>query len=264
MSPSCRGLLTAGDQVRKDIDQAGHPGLHQRNLHPRAMPRVRLRSLPKPLSATLGCQQRRQRSHGELQAGEQVEQRDPDLDRWPRRLARDRHQPGHRLREQVVCRTLGALARDSEATDHRHDQLGMSFRQTIRSKPQAIGGRGSGVVHQQVRARGEQVKQLTTAIGPQVDHDRSLVAVDRREIGTDLVSRIAPERRTPAAALVAAWRLELDDVGPQVGQEHGRERPGEHPAAVEHAHAGKGKGRVWHQRSYGRPMASSRAGSMRA
>ena len=64
---------------------------------------------------------------------------------------------------------------NGEATDHSHHQVGVALLEPVRSKPEALGRRGSRVVHQQVRARSEQVKQLAAPIGPQVDHDDRLL-----------------------------------------------------------------------------------------
>ena len=97
---------------------------------------------------------------------------------------------------------------------------------------------------QQVGAIGQAVEQVAAGIGPQVDHDAALVAVDRAEVGAAPILRLAPPRWSPAAALVAARRLELDDVRPQIGQQHGGERAGQDTRAVHDAQAVEREGSV--------------------
>jgi len=109
--------------------------------------------------------------------------------------------------------------------------------------PQAQAGRRGGavVVHEEVRATQQPVQQLATRIGAQVEHDRSLVAVDRCEVRAAPLGRVAPPRRSPGARLVAVGRLDLDDIGAEVGQQHGGERPGQHAADVDDADAFQGE-----------------------
>ena len=97
---------------------------------------------------------------------------------------------------------------------------------------------------QQVGAIRQAVEQLATDVGPQVDHDAALVAVDRAEVGAAPILGRAPPRRSPAPALVAGRRLELDDVRPKIGQQHGGERPGQDARAVQDAQAVEREGSV--------------------
>jgi hypothetical protein len=94
-------------------------------------------------------------------------------------------------------------------------------------------------VDQQIGGIGEAVEHGSARIGPEVEHAAALVAVDAREVGASPIGRVAPPRWSPPSRLVAAGRLKLDDVGAQVGEEHGRERPRQHAADIEHADAGE-------------------------
>src|SRR5207245_6671692 len=69
----------------------------------------------------------------------------------------------------------------------------------------------------------------------QVEHERLLVAIDREEVRTLAVGQ---EWRPHRAHRVAAvGRLDLEDLGAHVGEQHRAVRPREHPREVEHAHA---------------------------
>ncbi len=109
--------------------------------------------------------------------------------------------------------------------------------------PQRLDRSRPEVVQEQVGVRGQASQQGVAVIGPQVDHEAALVAVDRCEIGAPPIRWIAPERRTPSPRLVAGGRLELPDVGPQVAEQHRRERPGQNAAEVQDADPGQGQRR---------------------
>ena len=70
--------------------------------------------------------------------------------------------------------------------------------------------------------------------------DRALVAVDADEVAGVAV---LVEGRAPVAHLVALRRLELDDLGAVVGQDHGAVGPAEDARQVDHLQPGQRAGR---------------------
>ena len=71
----------------------------------------------------------------------------------------------------------------------------------------------------------------------QIEGEPALVAVGTQVVGGQLV---AEERRAPGAGVVAgAGAFELQDLGPEVAEELGAERPGEDAGGVEDAEAGE-------------------------
>ena len=85
---------------------------------------------------------------------------------------------------------------------------------------------------------GEPPGELAARLAAQVDRDAALAAVDRGEVGADP----AAERRAPGAGVVAgAGPLDLDDLGPEVGEQHRRVGAREDAREVEHPHPGEGR-----------------------
>jgi hypothetical protein len=127
----------------------------------------------------------------------------------------------------------GGLA--GEAAHSRDDEGRVSLGEPPCVEAEPAGALPRSVVEQQVAASGQQIQDVAAVRGPQVDDDAPLVAVDGGEVGAQAVGGRTPVRRSPGTRLVAAGRLDLDDVGAEVGQEHGGERSGEDAAAVDDA-----------------------------
>ena len=140
----------------------------------------------------------------------------------PSGVAGDRHQAADGLRQQVVGGPIGIGS--GEAADARDDQGRVAGTERIGLEAQACRRGRPVVVHEQVGRREQALEAGAAGIGPQVEHDAALVAVHRCEVGAAPIRRVAPPRRTPAAGLVAVGRLDLDDVGAEIGEQHGRER----------------------------------------
>ena len=92
---------------------------------------------------------------------------------------------------------------------------------------------GPEVVEHDVGGR-DQLAQHGLAFGAaQVERQRSLVAVERREIEAEAVAQDA--LLADRVAVVDA--LDLDDLGAHVGEEHRAERPGQDPRQIDDANA---------------------------
>src|SRR5262249_46691448 len=83
-----------------------------------------------------------------------------------------------------------------------------------------------GEILQHDVGNGAQRLQLREACGIlQINRDRPLVAVDRREILAERRPAVGRGERRPAAHAVAARRiLHLDDVGAEIGEQRAPER----------------------------------------
>ncbi len=82
-----------------------------------------------------------------------------------------------------------------------------------------------------MRIRGEFTQAPTALFRPQIQDDTLLVAVEAREVAvTDLPRDLA------------AWRLDLDHLGTEIGQQHGRVRARQHDADLENPDAGQRSG----------------------
>src|SRR5262245_66368422 len=82
------------------------------------------------------------------------------------------------------------------------------------------------------------MKQLEAVGLGEVEGDGPLGTIGTEVIGGHL---LAEERRAPGAGVVAlAGALDLDDVGPEVGEELAAERAGQNAGGGEDAEAGEG------------------------
>src|SRR5258705_9665209 len=102
------------ERVLGDVDERRESAVEQRDLDQLAV--------PGPVTSAERGDDRRRR----VEAGEYVDDRDADLHRRPVRLARDRHQAGLGLDDEIVAGSVARLA-TAEAIDRAID--------TVRSAP---------------------------------------------------------------------------------------------------------------------------------
>ena len=102
--------------------------------------------------------------------------------------------------------------------------------------PSRLVGLGPLVDHHGVDAFDDPAHDVGGVLFLQVDHEAALGAVDLEEAAT-----LAVQRRGVAHA-VAAGRLDLEDVGPQVGEDHGAVRAGDVFGEVGDSNAGQNAG----------------------
>jgi hypothetical protein len=174
-----------------------------------------------------------------VEAGEDVDERDAHLGGLAAglvALAGDAHEPADGLHEQVVTRQV-APGRVSEARDRAVDHSGVLGRDGIVAEAELLHGAGFEVLDDHVGGAGE-LGGAGDALGiAQVAHHRALAAVDAREVGA-LPDGV--DGGPPLSGAVALGALDLDDVGAEVGEDHGRVRPGEHAGEVCDADPGEG------------------------
>ncbi len=90
---------------------------------------------------------------------------------------------------------------------------------------------GQEVVHHDIGLTHEPLQEPPVVGLPKVEGDRSLVAIDAQEIRR-FAARV--EGGPPTACIVTtAGALDLDDVGPEVTEEHGGEGSGENASEIE-------------------------------
>jgi hypothetical protein len=98
------------ERVLGDVDERRESAVEQRDLDQLAV--------PAPVTSAERSDDRRRR----VEAGEHVDDRDADLHRRPVRLARDRHQAGLGLDDEVVAGSVAGLA-TAEAIDRAIDHV---------------------------------------------------------------------------------------------------------------------------------------------
>ena len=206
--------LLAGDERRaRDVDERRERDVVERDLD--------------PLAATGDERGEHARRRGI--AGQDVDDRDADLQRRPVCLAGYRHQAALGLDHEVVAGPLVAEARDGAV-----DELGVLAPEPLVAGAEPVGDSRPEVLDDDVGAPGEASKRLLRLRAREVERDAPLAPVDREEIG-GLASHVG---RAPRARLVTVARsLDLDHVGAEVGEQHRAVRPREDAREVEHADA---------------------------
>ena len=192
-----------------------------------------------------GLQQRGQRGPGGEQAGHHVADGLAHDGGRAIGLARGLHEAAHGLHDDVVGRPVGQRPGLAEARDADIDQARIECPQLACADAQALGHAGAEVLHHHVGLGGHLADQGHGLGVLEVQHQALLVAVHHRE-----QRAFAVVHGADGAVVVALRRLDLDDLGAQVGQQGRGQRPGQHAREVEDAHAvqraggtGRGGGR---------------------
>ena len=143
------------------------------------------------------------------------------------------------LDHEVVARHPRARPGAEPADGGVHDpRVGGAHRREVEAE--ALQAARPEVLDHHVGPAGKLAGEPEVAGVAQVQHHRTLVAVDPQVVGRGLTA----DGRGPRARLVAVGRLDLDDVRAEVGEQHGRVGAGEHPGEVGDEQARQGTGRV--------------------
>ena len=207
---------TAGDEGAGLVDHAGQRRGEEVDLDVLALTRRRPR--------VEGREDPDRRMH----AGDDVEDRDPRSEGGALGVAGEAHEAGDGLDHEVVAREVAALLAAAEAADRRIDDAGVARGDAVVVEPEARQAAGLEVLDEDVGATGELVGEAAVLLALEVEGDGALVPVDGEVVGRGL----AAHRRHPAAGVVTARGLDLDDLGAEVGEEHRRVWPGEDPGEV--------------------------------
>ena len=144
---------------------------------------------------------------------------------------------GQRLGHRIVGGPVAIRAVLAEAGDRAVDQLRVGRGQRLRRETQPLHHAGAEILDQHVGGRRQLQQDAPARPGPQIEGEAPLVAVEGAEMRA-----IGPA--SPAAEHVAAvGLLDLDDLGPEIGEHLPAQRPGDHRRelddadAIQHRHA---------------------------
>ncbi len=225
------------------VHEAGEGRFEDRHVDPLPAPGGRT---ARPVAA----KERAEDADRAEQPGQDVRDRHADLARMAAvgvGEAGDRHEARLGLEHEVVAGAVGpgpgrAVAADAEVDERRVD-LGQG--RVVEAEP--VEPADAEVLDEHVGAP-QEAPQHGRAVGClEVEPDRALVAVDREVVrgGPGIVrpgqSRADPWR-APRPRPVPVGRLDLDHVGPEVGEEHRAEGSREDRRAVGDADPGQGSG----------------------
>ncbi len=199
-------------------------GLHQRDVH----------HLPEPAAQRVSPVERRQDPLRREHPREGVAERDVHPRRGLAGEAVDVPDPAHRLRHGREARALRVRAGLPVTGDAREDEPRVDLAQPLVAEVPLLERPGPEVLHQHVRVLREPEQQRLPLLVTEVQRDALLVA---RLHGP-------PERAALVAGLAPVpdrvgtpWRLDLDDLRPQIAQQAPGERPGEELPELHDPHA---------------------------
>ncbi len=224
-----------------------------------ALPRDGARA-PDPADRRAAADQPGQHRHGAEHPGDDVADRDAHLGR-PAALvvgrAGDAHESAHGLDHEVVARAVGGGPRRAVAGDREVDERRVQLAQDVVIEAEAGEATRPEVLDEDVAAGQQAAQHLGTVGLVQVERDRALVAVDREVVGRGprVVGGVADPGWAPATGRIALGRLDLDDVGAEIAEEHRAVRAGEDRRRVDDPQAGERTrpGRGWHVGDGGTP-----------
>ena len=144
----------------------------------------------------------------------------------------DRGVPAGSIGEAVSGRIRGHRAEDQAGKPRRHARVG---------EPQPVHGARAERLHHDIGVATETQKRLAPLVRLEVEHHRPPAAVP------DVVAGLASER-------IPARRLDLDDVGTELGEQQDADRSRHAPAQIEDPHPPQGAGRLSHAPHTGREV----------
>jgi hypothetical protein len=198
------GQLAAGAVVG---DRIGHPreaGLQQRGVDARAA------------SGVLALRDGRHDAQRRPQAGAHVHERHAHASRRHAVVAVDRHDPDIGLDQRVVARQRRQSAGVAEGTDRAIDQARALRGQRFVAQAAPLGAAGLEGVDQDVVFPEQPPQHRLAARVVQIERHAGLAAVERR-VGR---RHGRGDARRPLARVVAvAGPLDLEDLGPEVGED---------------------------------------------
>jgi hypothetical protein len=134
---------------------------------------------------------------------------------------------GGRVHDIGVCAAVGQRSPGAEASDRRVDETRVVSSQLSGPQPEPLHHAGTKVLDEYIGLRGEAAADVYAFGFRQIDGDAALAAVLLAEERSETVAFLSPPART-----VAGRRLDLDDVGAEVGEHPRAMRAGHIPAEV--------------------------------
>ena len=126
-----------------------------------------------------------------------------------------------------------------EPRDRAHDERRSHRGQIAVAEPLAVHRAGPEVLHDDV-AEGHHLQERGPVRGGgEVAAEAPLLPVEEPEVAAVVAVVRADVRPDQARRVDVRLALDLDDIGPEVGQDHRGERPGQRPREVDHADVGQ-------------------------
>ena len=147
-----------------------------------------------------------------------------------------RHEAAHGLRDEIERRALGVGPDAPVAVDAADHEVWVQLPKARLAESHASEHTGTVVLDQYVGALDEPRQDGLAFLGVQVQRDRPLVPVELREVPRQALD----EDALPTDGIPVPRRLDLDDLGAHVGEQHAAEGPGKDAGEVDDADAREG------------------------
>ena len=148
------------------------------------------------------------------------------------------HQTAHTLGHQVEPAPVAVGAGGSETRNGTIDEAGFEPGEFFVTQPQPVHHAGPEVFHHDVGLLQQPQKYLPSSFLPQVQAEAALVPIQGQETGRPFARKGRPHL---AGVVPAVWFFNLDDVRPQVRQQHGANRSRHYLGQVENDYPLQGK-----------------------
>ena len=188
------------------------------------------------LAGLLGMAERGEDAEGAHQGRHLVGQRDGRQQRSALGLAEQSREAAEGLGDGGEAGMLGIGPVLAEAAHPQDDELRIRPQQILAAETQGLELSRPHVLDQHIRLGQKRPKARPAGVGFQIQGDRELVAVEELpEIGIGL----ARPRPAHAPGRIAARRLDLDDLRPEIGEIFARPGAGDDGRQLDHANAGE-------------------------
>jgi hypothetical protein len=127
----------------------------------------------------------------------------------------------------------------AEARNARVHESRIHRSQGFVAHAETLGHTGTCVLHQHVGCFDQRIQHVAVGGILQVQRDAALVSIQRQEAGTVLALETKTHRMTRRVADLG--RLDLDDIGAHVTQQHAAEWPRHDLRNIQYADAGQGQ-----------------------
>ena len=158
-----------------------------------------------------------------------IGQRRSGASRRPVGLSRYRHVAAVSLNDQIERRLLPQRPGFAESGDADGDDLGVDRLQRVVIDPKPDEHAGAEVVYDHIRLLDEAAHYVFALIALEVEDNALLASIHEQVNGAVVFIR----GDVGVACSVAGVRFDLDDVGPEVGQDDATEVAGDHPTELE-------------------------------
>jgi hypothetical protein len=146
-------------------------------------------------------------------------------------LAGDAHEPAHRLGDEIEGRATAIRSAAAKPGNIAVDEVGIERPEPRLVETHVYENAAAEILDQDIAAGDQLGEHLAALFVPQVEGQRTLVAVEAGEVPAEPIT----DDTLSAHRIALAGGLDLDHLGSHVAEDHRAERPGEDAGQIDHA-----------------------------